>query len=1377
VEASDRRLLEAGRGHLKVNSPPAARRLDLWHPLRTRLPLLRLGLWLAGSALILTSLFLQLPAGAGASGVTGRAVVDSPSVISGRSLEEEIAPAVYADDRPCQGLQGVRIEEIHENTLALARLLLREIRPDLDAFLIEHDIEVVFEPPGTFGDTKIIPRHGVLGGRTIIELSGDLGFDPGPAAVEMARAAAIVQQGKFHQWNERPVVGPWIGARWHYPFLRPVFGDLAGSARDAGEDIQTGFRDALAPIRDNPETRGLYERFYGPRFEEIYDVQRGFTGETVQTFTEEDLIEGDAEMMIRVLADELPRGNTVNHRNPTGVWLADAVKLILIAGLGFGWWQFRRGLARIRAERPGLRRLPERRRGTYGARGVRAVAQPVPGVRHVIAVASNKGGVGKTTTAVSLALALKQLGYRVGLLDADLTGPNVPTVLGIPSGTQANTGLAIVEREGTRVASTGTILREGVAAAWGGPLIGAGVEQLLHELPWDEDGELDYLIVDLPPGTSDASLRATQAAPIDGVVIVTTGADVAIEDAARAAQMFRDLGVPIFGLVQNMSFFEAPNGKQYSLFGQGAAEEAAAHLGLELLGEVPFEAAPVRQRPSESPASRAIRDVAEQVRAKTEGASGGGSGPSTTPSTARASFKDVGRRLSVMHITPWGHRVLQLPSLARRLQHEAWERFLDAIYGSWLGNARVLPARQADLAGTWPQERKSLWELGRVLAGAWTIFLVSLFVDAMALTTTLAVAMPLLVTSLVTAMTYHGWVQLVKRHAPELLQEDPLAAVFSGDPSDVLGIVAAQRLTPIFFPKEKGATAYLWDPQAGRTRPQVWLRGVMTAMQKIVRSPTLEEALTAFTMAGATIEATLRGEASRAKRETLWLHWVYLSALLSRVSASRGGVPELSDASVEQLEALLRARAMLEDLARGDRARYPKLHAALQVALADAYLGRYETAGAARKPSDLERARAHWLRARDFVDPKDRHHWVQAEFQQMTLRLPQVLHDTWVRRAEAFLGADRLDDPANLVGPRLKTLAFIADQLDKLASVAIWGTPEIVALLDEKPSLWHADADAFDDDLRAWVQVSEEATWAQALAEHPRIAGAIEALDEILRDRREALQGLALAAGVARHHRERVAGVRHVVAVASNKGGVGKSTLSLNLALQLRDLGQRVGLVDADLTGPNIPTMLGVELGGQSESGLAIVESHGMRWASYGLVLQAGSAAIMRGTRIGAGVRELLHGLPWGGDSGLDYLIVDLPPGASDASLSAAQAARLDGVIIVTTGADVAVQDATRAVVMFEKLQVPILGIVENMTYFETPDDGKRYDLFGHGGGGEAAERLGLEFLGEVPFAYEPDPQAGVPLVRRDPRAPAAQAIRAIAERLVAQTAATSALL
>ena len=1328
-----------------------------------------------GLAFILTSLFPLLAAGASASSLSDHATIGYPVVIAGHPLEGKLASPLPANDRPRQGFQGESVEEVHESTLAMAHLLLSEIRPDLHAFLIEHNIEVVFEPPGTFGDTQIIPRHGVLGGRTIIELSGDWGFNPGPAAVELARAAAIVRKGKFHEWNERPVIGPWIAARWHYPFLGPAFGDLAGSARDAGEDVRTGFRDGLARIKEDPESRGLYDRFYSPRSEEVNDVRGDDAGEIVQTFTEAALIDSDLEIMSRVLAQGLPRGNTIGHGTPTGVWLADALKLVLILGLGFGSWRFRSRLSRLRAERPGLQRLRKRLPGTYRAQGLRAAAQPVPGVRHVIAVASNKGGVGKTTTAVSLALALKQLGYAVGLLDADLTGPNVPMVLGIPSGTQAYAGLAIVERDGIRVASNGLVLKDGLAAAWGGPLIGAGVRQLLHELPWAERGEIDYLIVDLPPGTSDASVSAARAAPIDGVVIVTVGSDVAMEDAARAVRMFRDLDVPLLGLVENMSFLESPNGKQYRLFGQRGAGEAAVQLGLQLLGEVPFEAGPVLQRPIDSPASRAIRDVAEQVRAKTEGAAKGVSVPQAATSPARASLVNVMRRISDTNVTRWGRRALQLPGLARRVQHGAWERSLDAIYESWPLSARMLPVRQTDLMGAWPQERKRVWELGRVLAGVWTILLMILLVDALALTRTQAVAIPLLATISVTAATYPRWIGLLKRQAPELLQEDPLADIFSGDTNDVLEVVAAQRLTPIFFPKENADTAYLWDADAGRTRPQVWLRGVMRAMQMIVRAETVEEALAAFRMAGSTIEVTLRAEGSRAKRETLLLHWVYLCAVLLRVSASRGGVTELSDASVEQLEALLRAREVAEDQARGDKARYPRLHAAFQVALADAYLVRYDTGGASRLASDLERARAHWLRARDFMDPKDRHHWVQAEFQQVTLRLPQVLHDAWVRRAEALLKAERLDDLDKLDAPQLEALAFMADQLDELASIAVWGTPEIVDLLGEKADLWHVEADAFEEDLRTQRQVQEDTTGAQILTDHPRIWGATEALVEILRDRREVMQGLAPTAGDTQNHREPVPGVRHVIAVASNKGGVGKSSVSLNLALQLRDLGYRAGLVDADVTGPNIPTMLGVRPGGQSESGLAIVESHGIRWASFGLVLEPGSAAIRRGSQIDTAIRGLLHELPWGADGGLDYLIIDLPPGTSEASISVAQSATMAGAIIVTTGADVAVQDATRAVVMFEKLNVPILGIVENMTYFEAPDDGKRYDLFGHGGGREAADRLGLEFLGEIPFAYESGPQAGVPLVQRDPHAPAAQAIGAIAERLVAHLAATSA--
>src|SRR3990172_2890832 len=172
-------------------------------------------------------------------------------------------------------------------------------------------------------------------------------------------------------------------------------------------------------------------------------------------------------------------------------------------------------------------------RSTGRAQGPRELE----GVRNIIAVASNKGGVGKSTMAVNLALALSKLGARVGLLDADLTGPNVPTMLGFAAGFQADTGLAVMERYGIHVASIGFVLKKGLAVVWRGPMIGTGVRQLLHDLPWGEDGELDYLVVDLPPGTSDASLSMAQEAPIAGTVIVTTPNSVSLEDAMKAVMM------------------------------------------------------------------------------------------------------------------------------------------------------------------------------------------------------------------------------------------------------------------------------------------------------------------------------------------------------------------------------------------------------------------------------------------------------------------------------------------------------------------------------------------------------------------------------------------------------------------------------------------------------------------------------------------------------------------------------------------------------------------------------------------------------------------------------------------------------------------------
>lgn len=251
-----------------------------------------------------------------------------------------------------------------------------------------------------------------------------------------------------------------------------------------------------------------------------------------------------------------------------------------------------------------------------------------------------------------------------------------------------------------------------------------------------------------------------------------------------------------------------------------------------------------------------------------------------------------------------------------------------------------------------------------------------------------------------------------------------------------------------------------------------------------------------------------------------------------------------------------------------------------------------------------------------------------------------------------------------------------------------------------------------------------------------------------------------------------VEGVRNIIAVASNKGGVGKSTVAVNLALALRQFGANVGLLDADLTGPNVPTMLGIDTGFQAETGLAIVEKYGIRAASLGFVLKRGMPVVWRGPMIGTGVRQLMHDLPWGAEGELDYLVVDLPPGTSDASMSAAGEAPIAGAVIVTTPNAVSVEDATKAVAMFERLNVPVFGLVENMSYFICPHCGDRTDIFGHGGAQDMADELGIDFLGEIPL--HPEVRAasdiGVPIVEAAPESPVAQAFAQIAQRVAAKT-------
>lgn len=287
--------------------------------------------------------------------------------------------------------------------------------------------------------------------------------------------------------------------------------------------------------------------------------------------------------------------------------------------------------------------------------------------------------------------------------------------------------------------------------------------------------------------------------------------------------------------------------------------------------------------------------------------------------------------------------------------------------------------------------------------------------------------------------------------------------------------------------------------------------------------------------------------------------------------------------------------------------------------------------------------------------------------------------------------------------------------------------------------------------------------------------------ETIERDARELLLALpgvreanvTMEAKVAQHRNEErqpIEGVRHLIAIASNKGGVGKSTVSANLAVALASLGARVGLLDADITGPNLPTMMGIVQGSQAEGGggLRVEERHGVKVCSIGFVLPRGTPIVWRGPMIGTAVRQLLHDVDWGE---LDYLLIDLPPGTSDASMSMAMEAPISGVVIVSTPQDVALEDAAKAVGMFDKLNVPIFGVIENMSYFVCPHCNEQTEIFGHGGARAAAEDLGLEFLGELPLDPETRKAAddGTPIVAAAPESPQTRAFMEVAKKVAAR--------
>jgi ATP-binding protein involved in chromosome partitioning len=249
-----------------------------------------------------------------------------------------------------------------------------------------------------------------------------------------------------------------------------------------------------------------------------------------------------------------------------------------------------------------------------------------------------------------------------------------------------------------------------------------------------------------------------------------------------------------------------------------------------------------------------------------------------------------------------------------------------------------------------------------------------------------------------------------------------------------------------------------------------------------------------------------------------------------------------------------------------------------------------------------------------------------------------------------------------------------------------------------------------------------------------------------------------------------VPGVRNIIAVSSGKGGVGKSTVAVNLAVCLAQDGARVGLMDADVYGPNVPIMLGVsearpELDGNK---LIPIEAHGVRLMSMALLQPGDKPMIVRGPILHGLVKQFLSDVKWGE---LDYLIVDMPPGTGDVQLSLAQLVPVQGAVLVTTPQDVAVADVRRALRMFETVQIPVLGVVENMSYFIAPDTGNRYDIFGEGGGQKLAEAYGVPFLGAVPLGIEvrEGGDNGVPVVVSQPDSPQARAFRHVAEEVARQ--------
>ncbi len=246
-----------------------------------------------------------------------------------------------------------------------------------------------------------------------------------------------------------------------------------------------------------------------------------------------------------------------------------------------------------------------------------------------------------------------------------------------------------------------------------------------------------------------------------------------------------------------------------------------------------------------------------------------------------------------------------------------------------------------------------------------------------------------------------------------------------------------------------------------------------------------------------------------------------------------------------------------------------------------------------------------------------------------------------------------------------------------------------------------------------------------------------------------------------------IPGIAAVIAVASGKGGVGKSTTALNLALGLRDLGLKVGLLDADIYGPSVPRLTGIHEKPQLDDNRKMIpiQRFGLAIMSIGFLVEEETAMIWRGPMVMSAITQMLRDVAWGT---LDILVVDMPPGTGDAQLTLAQNVPLKGAVIISTPQDLSLIDARRGLAMFKKVNVPVLGIVENMSYFQCPECGTRSDIFGHGGARLEAERLGVPFLGEIPLhmSIRATSDSGTPVVDSEPDGPHAAIYRAIGAKV-----------